>query len=692
MKGEWFRIMQIYSNTVTNKNAPANQIKQEFAGNNAFLNNKNVNFTGGMPKVTEAIEKFGEDFGKAAGKHFKEIIEQAKRSENSGLKINADDIATFKDQPFSQRAWEILSYPITGMPIDLANGVINGLKKIPWFKNSSGLNGLSAKPIFKNRMEFVENKSHVAAIKHYFELLAEGDGEKEYLNRFLKGHTRLAPLMLNYNSEAERSLNRLVTGLIPAFFLANDAYNLSIYMKNNKDDAKKEKKRRFNQEVVRIGITTAATFYLMGIFAKQCNKSMYLTAGLTAGMVLVSEIMGRLIAGNPVLPVSVQKAKEYAQKRNQFKQKEQISGSKDDKTSFNKPAQKGFLTLSNILKVFAGLVAFGFAAEKISNIPKISKRLGKFNDWYKGLFTEEYKIQRSDFDRLMNKLSENNNFSEMADFYKMIVDKQQGETLTIGHIENRKKYILIHQILSFPVRFIKDVIMLPYKDIVKPMSKIVKEKILKIKGEDIPKNLNKYKSIFEDSKDIKMLQNSVSFLGKIEKDSNLEFTKKVNEKLISSFDNLTKSNYKNSDLNVIVKTTASAVTTGFLIADNYNMVMIDSQGEDKGLAKQKAKERAMQRAARLTYEAFILKLVLDIFAVPCSTSLLVSLAVSGILRVITEMVERKAVGLPLHESTREEMKENETKHLNATGLKGAYFRIMAMLTGKKTFAEKQKKQ
>lgn len=134
-----------------NKKVPANQIKQEFAGNNAFLNNKNVNFTGGMPKVTEAIEKFGEDFGKAAGKHFKEIIEQAKRSENSGLKINADDIATFKDQPFSQRAWEILSYPITGMPIDLANGVINGLKKIPWFKNSSGLNGLSAKPIFKNR-------------------------------------------------------------------------------------------------------------------------------------------------------------------------------------------------------------------------------------------------------------------------------------------------------------------------------------------------------------------------------------------------------------------------------------------------------------------------------------------------------------------------------------------------------------
>ncbi len=110
----------------------------------------------------------------------------------------------------------------------------------------------------------------MASVKHYFELLAQADSTK----RFREAHKRLAPSVPHYNAESERSLNRLVTGLIPAFFLANDAYNLSMYMNNNKDVAKKEKKRRFNQEVGRILTTTAATYGVMSLFAKQCNKSL----------------------------------------------------------------------------------------------------------------------------------------------------------------------------------------------------------------------------------------------------------------------------------------------------------------------------------------------------------------------------------------------------------------------------------
>lgn len=578
------------------------------------------------------------------------------------------------------------------MPVDLANATINGLRKIPFLKNSSWLNDLSVKPFFQNRKQAVVNKSNVAAIKHYFELLAEGDGEKEYLKRFLEGHTRFKPLMPNYNAEAERSLNRIVTGLIPAFFLANDAYNLSMYMNNNKNEAKKEKKRRFNQEVARIGITATATFYLMSIFSKQCNKSIGLTAGITSGIVLVSEVIGRLMAGNPVLPVSVESAKKYAEKRNKIKQSDnsrpvQQQNNEERTEESPKPAKKGFLTLNNILKVLGGLVAFGFAVEKVSNLPKISEKIGKFNDWYKGLYTEECTISRKRFNDLMDKLRRNKNFNEIADEYEEIIKKQKGDILKIGHIQNKKKYILIHQILTFPVRFIKDVIMLPYKKIVKPLSQVVKERIL---GMEIKEN-SKVSSKFEDAKKVTMLQNSIKFLEKIEKDLEPEFTRKVNEKLVSSFDNLTKSKYQNSDLNVTVKTAASAVTTGFLIADNYNMVMIDSQGKDKDLAEQKAKERAIQRGTRLTYEAFILKMVLDMFAGVCSASLVGSLAVSGALRVITEMFERKAVGLPLGESNQEKIKENEIKHLQATGLKGSYFRAMATLTGKKSFAEKRNK-
>lgn len=645
-----------------------NQPHEVVSFNGAFLLNKGeVNFKGAipndfkkeLPNVTAAIKAFGEDFGEAAGKHFREIIKK------SGLKIS-DDVITFdKEEPFSKRAFDILLYPVKDMPIDLANGVIKGLKKISWFKNSTWLSGLSAKPFLKNRRETVKNKSNVAAIKHYFKLLAEGE-EGDY-KRFVEGHRRLAPLMPTYNSETERSLNRVVTGLIPAFFLANDAYNLSMYMNNNKGAAKKEKKRRFNQEVVRIGISSAATFALMSLFAKRCNESMYLTAGITAGMTLVSEVVGRLIAGNPVLPVNAQKAKEYALKRKEVKQ---TSEPESKQTTENKTTKKGFLTLSNILKFLGGLIVFGLAAEKVSNIPKIKNHLKSLSEKYKKIYMKDFIISKEEFLKITQKLK-NNGFDSIANKYERVLANVKDEKIKIGKIENKVKYVLIHQILTFPMRFVWDILNLPYKKLVKPLVK---------------KESKKKKKIDLDE----MFQGSIQFLQKIKDAPNTEFKKKFNQALISSFDNLTKSNYQNSDLNVTVKTAASAVTTGFLIADNYNMVMINSQGKDKSLAEQKAKERAVQRGTRLTYEAFVMKMVLDMFEGTCKSSLIGALGVSGVLRVITEMVERKAVGLPLGESTKEEIKENERIHMSATGIKGSYFRAMAKLSGKKSFVQNER--
>ncbi len=282
--------MKIYSNTITKKRVPTNQERYRFAGTHNFsLNDKNPSFKG-MPTVKAAVAQFGEDFGKAAGEYFNEII---KKAEGFGLEIDTvnDTIIFDKDQSIPKKVLEMITYPVAGLPLDLTNGVISGLKKIPFLEKK--FNGLSDKhPFFKmlqKRKDAVGNKSNVAAIKHYFELVAENGGEEGYLKRFLTGHTRLKPNMPNYSSQTERPLNRVVTGLIPAFFLANDAFNLSMYMKNDKEAAAKEKKRRFNQEVARIAITATATFYLLSMFAKKSNNSIGFNAATTAGLVLVSE-------------------------------------------------------------------------------------------------------------------------------------------------------------------------------------------------------------------------------------------------------------------------------------------------------------------------------------------------------------------------------------------------------------------
>ncbi len=46
----------------------------------------------------------------------------------------------------------------------------------------------------------------------------------------------------NYDTKHERALNRLVSGLPPAIFLANDAYNLSRMMDDDPNAAEKNKK------------------------------------------------------------------------------------------------------------------------------------------------------------------------------------------------------------------------------------------------------------------------------------------------------------------------------------------------------------------------------------------------------------------------------------------------------------------
>lgn len=655
-------VMQINSNLTMNRIKPEKFVKIGFSNSCISQNtHSQLNFKG-QAKYSELAERFGEDFGQAAKEYFEEIIEKAK---HHGLEVHNDEIK-FPKETLSQKALDILSYPIMQMPFDFANAMIDGLKKIPGIKNLSLIKYLDNSKLLNKKREFANSKSHIAAIKHYLELLEKGEGEKGYLKRFAEGHTRLKPLMPNYNSESERSLTRIVTGLIPAFFLANDAYNLSMYMNNDKDAAKKAKQRRFNQEVTRIGITAAATYGVMSFFSKHTNKYMGAAIGLNAGIVLISEFVGRLMAGNPVLPVTAKEAKEYAQKRKEIKQNKPEENKTENKT---KPS---LLNTKNILTAIAGLIVFGFVADKTSKTKFVSERLAKLSEKYKGLYTKPDTIEREVFDRLMDKLHDNG-FKKLAYYYEDAVRKQTGNIIKLGTKDNKIKQVIIHQILAFPLRFIWQAINLPYK--------IISGSVIKLpgKGAKADKEISK----------MEILQNSLKFLEKIENDKPEEFTRKVNEKLVASFDNLTKSKYSNADLSTAIRITSNVITSGFLIADNYNLVMIDSQGNDKDLAEQKGKERALQRFARIIYAAFITKMTNDVFKGTYNSSLLGAQVVNVGNTLLTETLERKSVGLPLHEATREEIKENETNHLNATGAKGSYFRAMAALTGKKTFAQKE---
>lgn len=669
--------------------------------------------------VSKLVKKYAEEFGEGGVNHFKEKLDSAASVKGSGLTIKDNGELEFEHKTtWAKFVDSFVVYPFTKAHLDITNSVVKGLKKIKAFKNSKWLENLENKPKLKERAEYLKAKSRVASIEHFHNLVEKNE------SAFNAGHSRLAPGKANYSSVAERTLTRIVTGMGTAFFLANDAYNLSKVLDDDKKLASKEKKRRFNQETARIGITAAFTFASMKTFAKQINKSGTTAALVTAGSVAVSEVLGRLIAGSPILPVGEKAAKKYAIKQGKSQQEQHPVKENNDKNTafraiaskrhfnnketvktfgafkgfenteqfgqeFKEPPKKGKLTTKNILKVLGGLVVLGFGIEKGSKIEPVKKFLGGINDKYKNIIKEDFTIERKEFDRITKKL-EANDFNKMAQKYKEIVSEQKGETLTLGKVNHKIAEPLINKVLIFPVKFVYDVAMLPYKKIVKPIAVGIDKSLNKAKYEKKANDLTKGAKD-KAKKEVDMLRDSIMFLKKAEKnegEGKKSFKAQVSTSILSSLDNSTKSSYNTAQAAVVAATAARAASSGFLISDNYNMVMINSNGQDKELAGQKAKERTVQRASRIVYGTFFQSLFNGLLAPLYNKSLLGAQTVNIMNTAFVETFTRKSVGLPLGESNREEIMKIEKNNLEDQGAKGKYFRFMANLTGKKPLSER----
>lgn len=661
-------------------------------------NSKNLSFKGlsldVSPKILkEGLDHLGKNFGKEASNNFRAKINQALSVKSLGLKGSIETGITHTEQKIGQRILDVLIYPVKELPFDIVNSVFGFLKKVPIVKDFKLIDTILELKPFKDKRIVNEGLSTISSMKTYF------DPKDGWKNVLADGHGRFNPLKANYSTTAERSLTRFVTGALPAFFLANDAYNLSIYMNNNKDLAKKEKKKRFNQEIARILVTAGATFGVLKLFSKSSNSTPWVSAALINIVTFGSEFFGRMIVGTPVMPLSKAKAKEYAIKQGKAKdnnkksstfnfssnlienaKNQKFSGTSKEKEKPSIP-KKGSLTFANVMKALGAMAVFGYGVNKAKQFKCIQEDMATVTNWYsKKLFKEDYTMPRKNFVKLMDKLKENG-FDALAEKYEKIVAKQTGNTIKLGKISNRTKQFLIHDVLTFPIRYAWGILNLPYNIIVK-VDKFLTSQINQLNK--VPKAA---KALKTPEKPEDMLTRGLMYLEKIEKDSN--FKEKLNSAILGGFDKETKSEFSNAELGELVKNTTSAVTSGFLIADNYNMVMIDTQ--DKELAGQKAKERTIQRLVRLAYGAFLVKFYNNMFAKTVNGSLVGAQSVNTLYALTTETLERKSVGLPLKESTKEEIQEKEKENLNTSGLIGAYYRLMARLTGKKTLAQMQMK-
>ncbi len=165
----------------------------------------------------------------------------------------------------------------------------------------------------------------------------------------------------------------------------------------------------------------------------------------------------------------------------------------------------------------------------------------------------------------------------------------------------------------------------------------------------------------------------------------------VNTAVEKSFNGVTQSSNKNTDLAMMSKLASSAVTSAFLVADNYNMVMLKSNGENKEGAKEKANERIIQRLSALFYQTMLIHWFNATFRSTYNSSLKGMAAVVIPNTLTTEILTRKSIGMPIGRKSLKELEEIDEKNENRKGFLGKYFKFMRLLTGKKPLSQRLQK-
>ena len=615
------------------------------------------------------------------------------------INIDGDQITLYK-KTIPQLIWDGLVYPFKILPGDILNGVVGLAGKIKPLKTWAGKT--QQQPFFKNIRQRSKVDAQVNSLRGLFEMsakLKDKSADEIASKMFQQSVKTFDPSKGQYDTKHERSLNRLVSGLPPAIFLANDAYNLSRMMDDDNKAAKHEQKVRFKQEAARIGFNAYITLITLGALQKYINNSALGIFLMTGATTLTTEAFSRLINGKHITRLTPEEARAENEKNHapEAEIKPDLSFKASNNKEDKEKQQKPLLSFDTVMKASALIIAGGFGVKGLRKIPAIEQQwkafTGFFQKHYKNI-TEisDYTIKKTEFDQIINCLKENG-FTELANKYNKVAETvSDGKLIHLGTkdktfkiLQNTKlKNLKVKPFVNFviaPFKFAWNTITLPFNltmKVVKPIQKLFNKTPQKVVNESI-EDLRKA--------DIDSLAKSIDNIGKeaLKKNYSPEkFESYVRDNIMKAFNADTMSNLSNSELSNLAKTAASIATIWFLMTDNYNMVMLKSNGNDVDGAKTKFTERFVQEGSRLFYQTLLIDLFNSTLRNQYNKSLFGMSWITLTNTTMGEWLTRASVGVPIGTHSRDELIELENKQNNATGFKKSYFNFMKRLTGKRS--------
>ena len=708
-------------------------IKRPFKTNHQDLSFKGLSFSAyrQLEKVyskKEFLEFTKTYLGNMGEKLFKDITEKHSSITSKLITVEGDNIIIRK-KTIPHLAWDGIKYPFTVLPADMLNGVVELLGKIPFLKNWSART--LELPMFKNIRQRSKIDAKINSLvglvtyrdvklenlaknlgKKVSELTAEeiAEVDKNMGSSVFQSAMKMFDTKTgNYDTKHERALNRLVSGLPPAIFLATDAYNLSRMMDDDKKEADKEMKTRFKQEVSRILSSGYLTLITMGAFQKFINSSKMGIVITTGATVLVTEMFSRLSNGKHITRLTPEQAREENKRLNTpeanikptEQNKKQVSSTGNSELK-PKEQQKPLLSFDTLIKASAIVLAIGYGIKGFKNLPFVKKAamnyLEKsgikdvklenavktfedkvlykpFTQLYEKLTSQKFIVDNEKFEQVITELRRNG-FIEIANKYESVasnaIRKIDGKTVLDFGKKDKKIKPLINFIIA-PFKFMWNTVTLPYWMIEEKLMSVFRKSVPKSAGSDLSALAKSFDKISIKAKDLAE--------GKITQE---QFKDYIEVNLLKAFNVDSLSSVSNAELSNLAKTAASIATIWFLMTDNYNMVMLKSNGNDKDGADTKFKERFVQEGSRLFYQTLLIDLFNSTFAKQYNGSLLGMSWVTLADTTLGEMLTRSSVGIPIKPHTRQELIDIETEQNNSTGFKKKYYNFMQRLTGKRS--------
>ena len=473
----------------------------------SYIKNNILYSTKTYSNVSQSVEKYSNVFGKSAGNYLLKQINSIDNHKNIKIKQNT----------ISKDLLNSILYPIKGLPIDLLESFLLKVKKV--FPNSKRVNSILNSKLIKQHQKARSNYSKKVAIANCLEGMSLSNNDI-----FKVGQNRLNPIISTYSSDKERALSRLTSGILPAIFYANDAYNQSMMINNNKAEAKQEKKRRFKQEVARIGIMSYAQFVVLGALSKFVNKTPLASLATTTGIVIGTEMLSRVMTNKPVTFIKTNNTTN-----NKNKEEHPIVDMANDGSTIKHSTK--------ISKIVTLGFALGGAVVALKSTKLAKNIIPKIKNKYNNIVKKDIYMTRTDFNSVVKKLNDNG-FDKLADKYVEVVNKQKGDKIYLG--KDNKKYVhtIVDTVLMSPVKAAYSIITAPFKIFSN------KNKIVQNKNEDY--------EILKGLAYIKSIQNRK------------DFSDKLNKKLLSSFDNKTKTGYSNHNLAKYSKILTSGASSYFI--------------------------------------------------------------------------------------------------------------------------------